>query len=53
MNELSTETEQTTPSLEVAKLTEKERKNILRDIKKVLKEAGLDTSKFGCTYVLE
>jgi phage regulator Rha-like protein len=50
MNELSTETEQTMSSLEISKLTEKEHRNVMRDIKSVLEEAGIDLLKFEQVY---
>lgn len=50
MNNLTTQTVQTMSSLEIAKLTEKEHFNVLRDIKKVLDEVGIDALKFEGVY---
>jgi phage regulator Rha-like protein len=40
MNDLSTKTEQTMSSLEIAKLTGKEHRNVLIDIRRILEEMG-------------
>jgi hypothetical protein len=50
MNNLSTQTEQTMSSLEIAKLTEKEHKNVLADIRKVLDEVGINPAVFAAVY---
>jgi len=41
----------TMTSKEIAELTEKSHGHVKRDIIQTLKEAGIDASKFGCTYV--
>jgi Rha family phage regulatory protein len=53
MLELSTQTEQTMSSLEIAKLTEKEHRNVLADIRKVLDEVGIGLLKFQQSYINE
>jgi len=37
-------------SLEIAKLTGKEHKNVLADIRKILEEAGISTTEFSAVY---
>jgi phage regulator Rha-like protein len=53
MLELSTQTEQTMSSLEIAKLTEKQHFNVLIDIRKVLEEVGIGALKFQGSYLSE
>jgi len=48
---LTTTIIQTMTSREIAELTGKEHFHVKRDIAKVLAEAGIDPSKFGCTYL--
>ena len=50
MNELSIQTKQTMSSLEIAKLTGKEHKNVLADIRKILEEAGISTAELSAVY---
>jgi phage regulator Rha-like protein len=38
-------------SLEIAELTGKDHKHVLRDIRKILDEVGIDESKFGLVYL--
>jgi len=38
-------------SVEIAELTGKEHRNVMRDIRTVLEEAGIDESKFGRVYL--
>ena len=42
--------ERTMSSLEIAELTGKQHKHVLRDIEGTLNQAGIDGSKFGLTY---
>jgi phage regulator Rha-like protein len=49
-NELSVQTEQTMSSLEIAKLTEKEHFNVMRDIRKILEEVQIDAIIFEGVY---
>ncbi|ADR51965.1 anti-repressor protein [Candidatus Liberibacter solanacearum CLso-ZC1] len=41
----------TMSSREIAKLTGKEHKHVLRDIENILKDAEIDQSKFGHIYL--
>ena len=50
MNFELTEPNQTMSSLEIAKLTGKEHKNVLRDIRNMLKELKIDTAQFSAVY---
>lgn len=43
--------QQTMSSLEIAELTGKQHKHVLRDIQQVFAEVGIDESKFGCIYL--
>jgi phage regulator Rha-like protein len=53
MQDISTITQQTMSSLEIAKLTEKNHSDVLRDIRKILNEAGIGESKYAFTYLSE
>jgi phage regulator Rha-like protein len=50
MNEISTITQQTMSSLEIAKLTDKEHRNVLADIRRILDEAGIEGASFLASY---
>ena len=47
---LNTNTVRTMSSLEIAELTGKERRNVMRVIKAVMEEAGIDLLKFEQVY---
>lgn len=50
MNDLTTQTEQTISSLEIARLVNRVHFNVVRDITKILYEVGLESSKFEGVY---
>lgn len=49
-NQLSTTTTQTMSSLEIAELTGKNHKEVLRDIRKILEEVEIDSAQFCAQY---
>lgn len=51
MSGISTVATQTMSSLEIAKLTEKNHADVMRDIRNILEQAGIDQSKFACVYL--
>jgi phage regulator Rha-like protein len=51
MNEIITITQQTMSSLEIAKLTEKNHADVLRDIRKIFDEAEIDQSKYASIFL--
>lgn len=51
MQELSTNTEQTMSSLEIAELTGKEHFHVMRDVETVLQQAEIDATRYGGTYL--